>query len=277
MKTTGVVRAKLVDPRRLPECPTCHGGADFTCKCRLHVKIDDMVVELSEQHEAEILRHGVRPGQTCTLQCEDGVVNDMVHSKQGTFASIEEMFPKARKEAGGRLDHAGGISVGVDYGLDFTEQGQADAQGWFDAQPAALPISEFPWGEVYRNLDGTADDGDAGKEEAMSKVFQLAGASLVPILGWVLEPVISPGMGIQWPRATSVLVKTTLVQYFLSPSAVEADSLSHLEAIVGVSKQRISPLWQEFKTRFPGVKARWEKTDKAKLALRKAQLNRRAV
>jgi len=53
-------------------------------------------------------------------------------------------------------------------------------------------------------------------------------------------------------------------------AAAECARLEQLANRLGISKQKLDLLWREFKQRFPGVVAPWEKSEVAKEAYRQA-------
>jgi hypothetical protein len=62
-----------------------------------------------------------------------------------------------------------------------------------------------------------------------------------------------------------------LLTLYQNPGLIGNPTLEELANNLGISKQKLSILWAEFKRRFPGVVAPWEKSEAAKEASRAAQ------
>ena len=161
-----------------------------------------------------------------------------------------------------RREHAGAPSVGIDYGIDFSEFGEADTQGYVDPQNV-VPIVYFNYEEVYRKLDGEEN------KDAKSAIIALAADALAGLLTWVQEEFTTPGTDIIWNQDRVVRYKLALIQLYRSPGSLGNPTLEQLGNRMGVSKQKLDLIWNDFKQKF-GVKAAWEKTEEAKAAYRTA-------
>jgi hypothetical protein len=163
-----------------------------------------------------------------------------------------------------RREHSGAPALGIDYGFDYSEAGVADAQGYLEVSFAVVPIVQFDYEAVYRDLDG------ANGEEAKGEIIRLAADALGEMLEWVQEEFISPGSGVRWNPETSLRCKLALIRLYRSPASLGNPTLTQLADRLDISPQKLSVLWAEFKARFPGVRAPWEKSNRAKEAYRKA-------
>ena len=186
----------------------------------------------------------------------------------GTVTSGENPQPaKASTNPSGekskRREHAGAPAPGIDYGFDYSEAGVADAQGYFEVS-VIVPIVQFDYEAVYRDLDG------ANGEEAKGEIIRLAADAFSEMLEWLQEEFVTPDSGIRWNPDTSLRCKLALLKYYRCPAGLGNPTLTQLADRLDVSKQKLSLLWAEFKRRFPGVRAPWEKSEIAKEAYKKA-------
>jgi hypothetical protein len=161
-----------------------------------------------------------------------------------------------------RREHAGAPAVGIDFGFDYGEAGEADAQGYVEVHNV-VPIIFFNYEEVYQHMDGEHG------EDAKSAIIALAADALAAMLNWVQEEFVSPGSDIVWNQERVIRCKLALIQLYRSPASLGNPTLEQLGNRLGVSKQKLDLLWADFKKKF-GVKAAWEKTEAAKAAYRAA-------
>jgi hypothetical protein len=70
---------------------------------------------------------------------------------------------------------------------------------------------------------------------------------------------------------TATRCKLALLTLYSNPEQLGNPTLEQLANRLGISKQKLDLLWAEFKRRFPGVVAPWEKSEAAKAAYRAAQ------
>ena len=187
------------------------------------------------------------------------------HSEEQPQASKPANLSSRQKDnQSKRREHAGAPAPGIDYGVEFSEEGSSDAQGYIDVSVNFVPIVPFDFEAVYRNLDGT------NGEEAKGAIIRLAADALGEMLGWVQEDFSSPDSGIRWNPETSLRCKLALIRLYHSPGSLGNPTLTRLAEHLDISPQKLSVLWAEFKARFPGVRAPWEKSARAKEASRKA-------
>ncbi|MFZ4779979.1 MAG: hypothetical protein ACOYM3_31875 [Terrimicrobiaceae bacterium] len=187
----------------------------------------------------------------------------------GTVTSGENPQPAKSStspsgEISKRREHSGAPTLGIDYGVEFSEQGSSDAQGYLEVSVSIVPIGQFDYEAVYRDLDG------ANGEEAKGEIIRLAADALGEMLEWVQEDFESPDSGVKWNPETSLRSKLALIRLYRSPASLGNATLTQLADRLDVSKQKLSLLWAEFKRRFPGVRAPWEKSEIAKEAYKKA-------
>jgi hypothetical protein len=163
-----------------------------------------------------------------------------------------------------RREHSGAPTLGIDYGFDYSESGSLDVQGYLEVSVNIVPIVQFDYETVYRDLDGV------NGEEAKEEIIRLAADALGEMLEWVQEDFVSPDSGVRWSSETSLRCKLALIRLYRSPASLGNPTLTQLADRLDISPQKLSVLWAEFKARFPGVRAPWEKSDKAKEASRRA-------
>jgi len=161
-----------------------------------------------------------------------------------------------------RREHAGAPSAGIDYGFEFSETGGTDAQGYVEVSVSIIPIAAFDYEAVYRDLDG------ANREEAKNAIIGLAADALGEMLEWVQEEFVTPGSGVRWNPETSLRCKLALIRLYRAPASLGNPTLTRLAGELDISPQKLSVLWAEFKNRFPGVRAAWEKSERARQAYR---------
>jgi len=154
--------------------------------------------------------------------------------------------------------------VGIDYGFDFGAASESDPQGPGIDSCETIPVVHFDFEEVYRHLDGDC------AEEAREAILKLAAEALAAMSEWLQEEFVSPSSDIRWRLDTSTRCKLALLTLYANPAALGNPTLEQLANRLGISKQRLAILWGEFKRRFPGVKAAWEKSETAKAAYRAA-------
>ena len=163
-----------------------------------------------------------------------------------------------------RREHGGAPAIGVDYGFDYGEAGLSDTQGYAEVAPSAVPIVFFDFDEVYRHLDGDRD------EDARAAIMRLATDAFAGMLEWLQQEFVSPDSEIRWRLDTTTRCKLALLTLYQNPGLMGNPTLEQLANRLGISKQRLDILWAEFKRRFPGVVAPWEKSATAKAAYRAA-------
>jgi hypothetical protein len=163
-----------------------------------------------------------------------------------------------------RREHAGAPTVGIDYGFVYGDVGECDSQGYEIVTPNTVPIVFFDFDEVFRHLDGERD------EDARAAILKLAAEALAAMSQWMLEEFVSPGSDVRWRLDTSTRCKLALLSLYFNPSVMGNPTLEQLANRLGISKQKLDLLWAEFKQRFPGVMAPWEKSESAKAAYRAA-------
>ena len=163
-----------------------------------------------------------------------------------------------------RREHAGAPALGIDYGFDYGEGGERDQQGYESARPSPVPVVLFDFDEVYRHLDGDRD------EDARAAILRLAAEALSSMSLWLQEEFASPDSGVHWRLETSTRCKLALLALYSHPEVLGNPTLEQLANRLGISKQKLDLLWAEFKQRFPGVVAPWEKSEVAKEAYRQA-------
>ena len=163
-----------------------------------------------------------------------------------------------------RREHGGAPAIGVDYGFDYGEAGLSDTQGYDEVAPTAVPIVYFDFDEVYRHLDGDRD------EDARAAIMRLATDAFAGMLEWLQQEFVSPDSEIRWRLDTTTRCKLALLTLYQNPGLMGNPTLEQLANRLGISKQRLDILWAEFKRRFPGVVAPWEKSETAKAAYRAA-------
>lgn len=161
-----------------------------------------------------------------------------------------------------RRAHAGAPTLGVDYGFDYGDNGESDPQGHEDGE--VVPIVYFDFETVYRHLDGERED------EAREAIVRLAAEAFAGMLEWLQEDFATPGSQVHWRLDTSTRCKLALLTLYQNPGLIGNPTLTELADLLGISKQKLSVLWAEFKGRFPGVVAPWEKSQTAKAASRAA-------
>jgi hypothetical protein len=164
-----------------------------------------------------------------------------------------------------RREHAGAPALGINYGFDYGEAGECDAQGYESVRPNPVPVVFFDFDEVYRHLDGDRDD------DARSAILKLAAEALSAMSLWLQEEFVTPGSDVRWRLETSTRCKLALLALYSHPEVLGNPTLEQLANRLGISKQKLDLLWGEFKQRFPGVAAPWEKSATAKAAYRAAQ------
>ena len=163
-----------------------------------------------------------------------------------------------------RREHAGAPMVGIDYGFAYGEAGERDHQGYEIAAPNTVPIVFFDFDEVYQHLDGDRDG------DAREAILKLAAEALAAMSLWLQEEFASPDSDIRWRLDTTTRCKLALLTLYSNPALMGNPTLEQLANRLGISKQKLDLLWGEFKKRFPGVVAPWEKSDTAKAAYRQA-------
>ena len=164
-----------------------------------------------------------------------------------------------------RREHAGAPALGIDYGFDYSEAGQCDQQGYESVRPSPVPVVLFDFDEVYRHLDGDRD------EDARAAIVRLAAEAFAAMSLWLQEEFTSPDSGVHWRLETSTRCKLALLALYSHPEVLGNPTLEQLANRLGISKQKLDLLWGEFKARFPGVIASWEKSETAKAAYHAAQ------
>ena len=140
----------------------------------------------------------------------------------------------------------------------------SDTQGYDEVAPTAVPIVYFDFDEVYRHLDGDRD------EDARAAIMRLATDAFAGMLEWLQQEFVSPDSEIRWRLDTTTRCKLALLTLYQNPGLMGNPTLEQLANRLGISKQRLDVLWAEFKRRFPGVVAPWEKSEAAKAAYRAA-------
>jgi hypothetical protein len=164
-----------------------------------------------------------------------------------------------------RREHPGAPALGIDYGFDYGEAGECDQQGYESVRPSPVPVVLFDFDEVYRHLDGDRDD------DARAAIMKLAAEAFAAMSLWLQEEFASPDSGVHWRPETSTRCKLALLALYSHPEMLGNPTLEQLANRLGISKQKLDLLWAEFKSRFPGVVAPWEKSEAAKAAYRVAQ------
>jgi hypothetical protein len=164
-----------------------------------------------------------------------------------------------------RREHAGAPSLGIDYGFDYCEAGECDQQGYESVRPSPVPVVFFDFDEVYRHLDGDRDD------DARAAILKLAAEALSAMSLWLQEEFVTPGSDVRWRLETATRCKLALLALYSHPELLGNPTLEQLANRLSISKQKLDLLWAEFKARFPGVVAPWEKSETAKAAYRAAQ------
>jgi hypothetical protein len=163
-----------------------------------------------------------------------------------------------------RREHAGAPALGIDYGFDYGEASERDQQGYESVRPSPVPVVFFDFDEVYRHLDGDRD------EDARAAILKLAAEALSAMSLWLQEEFVSPDSGVRWRLETATRCKLALLALYSHPEVLGNPTLEQLANRLGISKQKLDLLWREFKQRFPGVVAPWEKSEVAKEAYRQA-------
>ena len=118
---------------------------------------------------------------------------------------------------------------------------------------------------MYRHLDGDSN------EDAREAIVRLAAEAFAGMLEWLQEDFVSPGTDIRWRLDTATRCKLALLTLYQNPGLIGNPTLEELANNLDISKQKLSILWAEFKRRFLGVVAPWEKSEAAKEASRAAQ------
>jgi hypothetical protein len=164
-----------------------------------------------------------------------------------------------------RRAYPGAPTIGIDYGFEHGEAGETDPQGYEDVTANVVPVVYFDFEQVFRHLDGDRD------EDAREAIVKLAAEAFAGMLEWLQEEFVSPGTDIRWRLDTATRCKLALLTLYQNPGLIGNPTLEELANNLGISKQKLSILWAEFKRRFPGVVAPWEKSEAAKEASRAAQ------
>jgi hypothetical protein len=163
-----------------------------------------------------------------------------------------------------RREHAGAPTMGINYGFEYDEAVECDAQSYESVRSSPVPVVFFDFDEVYRNLDGDRDD------DARAAILKLAAEALSAMSLWLQEKFVTPGSGIRWRLDTSTRCKLALLALYAHPEALGNPTLEQLANRLGISKQNLDLLWTDFKSSFPGVIASWEKSSAAKEVYRRA-------
>ena len=100
--------------------------------------------------------------------------------------------------------------------------------------------------------------------------MRLATDAFAGMLEWLQQEFVSPDSEIRWRLDTTTRCKLALLTLYQNPGLMGNPTLEQLANRLGISKQRLDILWAEFKRRFPGVVAPWEKSATAKAAYRAA-------
>lgn len=158
-----------------------------------------------------------------------------------------------------RREHAGGTPA---VSLEFHDQ-------LGEAQP--IQIDQFNWDEVSASVDVTSDiNGEERVESLRQLTFRMAAYSMRDLLDWVDEEFTTPA-GVRMSFDTSRRIKDTILRNYVRNEGLTCEQIG---LRVGISKQHVSHVKQDFEDRFQVFDAH-SKTAEQKEASRKAQLARR--
>lgn len=159
-----------------------------------------------------------------------------------------------------RREHAGGTPA---VALEFHDQ--------LGEQASPIAVDQFNWDEVSSAVDVTSDiDGEERVESLRQLTFRMAAYSMRDLLDWVDEEVVTPG-GKSMTFDTSRRIKDNILRNYVRNEGLTCEQIG---LRVGISKQHVSHVKQDFEDRFQVFDAH-SKTAEQKEASREAQLARR--